>query len=84
MDDLKNELKQLIIDECDKDYSVDEITDDEVLVGGKLDLDSLDMLQAAMAIKARYGVRIEGSTASRRAFKSINALADYIQKHQAA
>ncbi len=81
-DTLKQQLKQLVIDECDKDVDASTITDDEVLIGGPLDLDSLDALQICMAVKTRYGVRIEGGPDARRALASINALADTILSHQ--
>lgn len=71
----KRELKQLIIDECDKDFSVEDIGDEDKLLRGKLDLDSLDVLQICMAIKNRYNVRIEGSAAARKAMVTINTLA---------
>src|SRR5690606_33384271 len=43
---LKHALKALIIEECDKDeLTPDDISDDQPLVGGDLELDSLDVLQ---------------------------------------
>jgi acyl carrier protein len=64
--------------ECDKNVDIAEITDDEFLIGGPLELDSLDALQICMEVKNRYGVRIEGGPEARRALQSINALADTI------
>ena len=81
--DFKCELKQLIIDECDKDLAVDEIADDAPLLRGDLDLDSLDVLQICMAIKVRYDVRIEGSSAARKALVSVNTLAATIASAKA-
>lgn len=81
MTDLKTELKQLIIDECDKDYSVDDIANDMELIGERLDIDSLDVLQVCMAIKQRYGVRIEGSNKARKVLRNIDTLAAYITRH---
>lgn len=72
---LKHELKQLIIDECDKDMAPEDIIDNAPLLTREMDLDSLDVLQICMAIKNRYGVRIEGSSAARKALKSIDSLA---------
>jgi acyl carrier protein len=79
----KRELKQLIIDECDKDFSADDIGDDDKLLRGNLDLDSLDVLQICMAIKNRYDVRIEGSAVARKAMVSINTLATTIASERA-
>jgi acyl carrier protein len=77
---LKRELKELIIHECQKEMTPDEIADDAPLFGGSgPDLDSLDALQIAMAVQRRYGKRIEGNTATRSALASINALADFIR-----
>ena len=73
-------LKELIIDECEKDVSAESITNDEPLFGGPLDLDSLDALQLCMAVKRVYDVRIQGNTASRKALANVNALADTILK----
>jgi acyl carrier protein len=75
---LKLELKRLVTTECEKDVDVATIRDDEFLIGGPLELDSLDALQICMEVKNRYGVRIEGGPEARRALQSINALADTI------
>jgi acyl carrier protein len=75
---LKQDLKRLITTECDKNVDIAEISDDEFLIGGPLELDSLDALQICMEVKNRYGVRIEGGPEARRALQSINALADTI------
>lgn len=77
---LSQALKELIIVECDKEVSADSVTNDEPLFGGSLDLDSLDALQLCMAVKRVYGVRIQGSTAARKALKSIDTLAETILK----
>lgn len=79
---LKIDLKKLIVLECDKDIEPNSIDDDAILIGGDLDLDSLDALQISMAIKHRYGVSIEGGPEARRALKSVNTLADTIINFQ--
>lgn len=82
--ELKKELKNIVIIESDNedDFIVEDISDEEVLLGdeAEIGLDSLDILQISMAIKKKYGVRIEGAKDARIAFASINALADYIQQ----
>ena len=82
---LIEELKQLIITECDKETDPAEVDPEAQLIGGgALDLDSLDGLQIALAVKERYGVRIEGGPDGRKAFASISALADFITASRAA
>lgn len=84
---LKQTLKQLIIEECDKEdeISLADFTDDMPLFGDKslLALDSLDALQISMAIQQKYGVRIEGAGLARKVMLSVNTLANYIAEQQA-
>ncbi|MGH8279839.1 MAG: phosphopantetheine-binding protein [Gammaproteobacteria bacterium] len=77
---LKLELKQLIIQECQKTVQPEDIADDAVLIGSEsaLGLDSLDALQIALAVKQRYGKRIDGGNQTRAALASVNTLADFI------
>ncbi|CAA0106475.1 Acyl carrier protein [Zhongshania aliphaticivorans] len=79
---LKHALKLLIIEECDKDVEAEDIADDEILFDCDLDLDSLDALQICMAVKSKYGVRIEGGPDARKALQSITTLAQTIVEHQ--
>ncbi|WNO09234.1 phosphopantetheine-binding protein [Teredinibacter sp. KSP-S5-2] len=83
MEQLKQELKELIIEECEKDISPEEILDDQPLLRNpELDLDSLDVLQICMAIKTNYGVRIEGSNTARKLLQDINTLAGYVAENR--
>jgi len=76
---LKIALKKMIIEECDKDIEVENISDDEQLIGGgDLDLDSLDALQISMCVQKQYGVRIENGPAARKALRSVSSLAKTI------
>lgn len=88
IDELKQALKALIIEECEKedDITVDEFADDMPLFGFKseLGLDSLDALQISMAVQQEYGVRIEGSGKGRKVMRSVETLAQYIVDERAA
>jgi len=79
-EELIRALKQLIIDECDRDISIDEISNDELLFGpdAPLQLDSLDALQLSVALQKEYGVRLIDSKETRRVMKNIANLADYL------
>ena len=81
---LKLELKRLVISECQKRMTPDVIDDDAPLIGnaGALNLDSLDALQIALAVKQKYGKRIDGGNQTRAALTSINTLADFILADQ--
>jgi len=78
LESLKQTLKALIVKECDKDIPPESIEDDAQLIGGALELDSLDALQICLAVKDRWDVRIEGGPESRKALASVTALANTI------
>ena len=80
LEQLKHDLKVMIIEECDKDIEPEDIDSNAPLIKGELDLDSLDVLQICMEVKNRYGVRIEGNNAARKALKTVSTLADVIVK----
>lgn len=78
---LRQELKQLLIDELDlKDFNVAEIDDHAALFGEGLGLDSLDALQLAMAVEERYGIEVPEDERAKEVFASVAALADYIER----
>jgi acyl carrier protein len=82
MSDLKRELKELIIEECEKDCEVNDIKDDEPLFGPDtvLELDSMDALQISMALHKKYGLKTTDSKKLRKIMLSINSLASYLEK----
>lgn len=88
MDDtlLKQQLKQLLVRECDKEDDIEwqDILDDEPLFGreSRIQMDSLDALQLSLAVQQAYGVRIEGAKEGRRILANINSLAAFIQAAQ--
>lgn len=78
---LRRELKQLIVQTCNREVDPEDIPDDATLLGPDsiLGLDSLDVLQINVAIQHRFGVRIEDGKQARRVMASIRDLARFIQ-----
>ncbi|MAD41086.1 MAG: acyl carrier protein [Arcobacter sp.] len=83
MSDLKYELKELIIEECEKECTPEEIKDDEALFGpdSVLELDSMDALQISMALHKKYGLKTTDSKKLKKIMVSINTLAEYIESN---
>lgn len=81
---LEQELKQLLIRECDKEDDIDwqSIADDEPLFcqQSRIAMDSLDALQVSLALQQHYGVRIEGAKDGRRILNSIASIAAFIRQ----
>lgn len=83
--ELRLEIKRVIIAACEREVAPEAIDDDAVLVGADsaLALDSLDALQAAVAVSKRFGIRIRDGNHARRVMVSVNSLAEYIRQQKA-
>lgn len=84
--DLNLAIKRVILQACERDLVPEAVDDDAVLVGegSALDLDSLDALQAAVAVSKQFGVRIRDGNHARRVMRSVNTLAAFIREQRGA
>ena len=80
------QLKQLIIEESEKEdiLSAEELTNDEMLFGpeSRLNLDSLDALQISVALKDRFGVRLQGDREVRKHMMRVIDLANFVRQEK--
>ncbi|OOF55488.1 acyl carrier protein [Rodentibacter genomosp. 2] len=83
---LELELKKLIVQEAEKmEISPQSIQDDEPLFGNqsRIQLDSLDALQIAVALQAHFKVRLQGDRMVRKHMMNVRDLAAFIrEQHQ--
>ncbi len=84
MNELKQELKELIIEALDlEDISPEEIVDDEPLFVDGLGLDSIDALELGLAVRKKYGVKLDSNSEdNKKHFASIDALASFISANR--
>ena len=76
---LKSELKQLIVETLHlEEIQPEEIDDNAPLFGEGLGLDSIDALELVVALEKSYNVIIEDEEVGKKAFASIEALADFV------
>jgi acyl carrier protein len=61
------------------DINPDEIDPDEQLVGGRLGIDSIDVLEMVMLIEKDYGVIIDSKELGAKVFASLRTLAEHIE-----
>ncbi|KIG15852.1 Acyl carrier protein [Enhygromyxa salina] len=82
---LERELKQLIVDALKlEDTAPEDIDSDEPLVGDGLGLDSIDILELAMAVHRRFGVKTgSDDSQNREVYGSVRSLAAFISTHEA-
>ncbi|MCL2043183.1 MAG: phosphopantetheine-binding protein [Treponema sp.] len=82
MDDLKLQIKELIIDALElEDIKPGDIIDSEPLFGEGLGLDSIDALELGVALRKKFGIKFsaEKSEDNRKHFASVDTLAAYIE-----
>jgi len=82
MEKLLNELKFKIVDILNlQDVNPDDIDPDEQLVGGRLGIDSIDVLEMVMMIEQDYSIVIDNKELGAQVFASLNTLTEYIHSH---
>lgn len=79
---LRDALKALVVEVCQLDDPAESIDDDEQLIAGRLDLNSLDAIEIAAAVDYGYQVRIEDVRGARSIMRSIRSLADHIAQEK--
>lgn len=77
--DFIGEMAQLIVDAVNLETAPGDIDPDAPLFRDGLGLDSIDMLEIALAISSRYGVQLRSDDADNvRIFSSLRALSDHV------
>lgn len=83
MENLKLELKEKIIDALNLvDMTPDDIEDDAPIFMEGLGLDSIDALELMLLMEKNYGIRLSNPAEGKQVFKSINAMAEYVNANR--
>jgi acyl carrier protein len=78
------ELARLIVATLNLDVSAADIDPNAPLYGEGLGLDSIDMLEIALAVSREFGVKLRADDKNNHAtFSSLRALNRYVRQHQA-
>ena len=79
MEKLISELKAKLIETLNLiDVQADDINENDPLVGGNLDIDSIDILEMVIMIEKDYGIKIDNRELGVKVFANLKALASYI------
>jgi len=85
MEDLKQTLKQQIIESLNlQGMKPEDIDDNAPLFGEGLGLDSIDSLELMVLLERNYGIKIEDAREGRKVLSSVQSMAEYISEHKKA
>jgi acyl carrier protein len=71
-------LQELLVERLHLPQEPDEIDPDAPLLGGGLDLDSIDALELVVGMERTFGVGVPNSETARQVLGSVNTIHDYI------
>jgi len=79
IDNLRLELKQILVDRLKLERAPESIGDEELLFAPEgLGLDSIDALELVLGIEQRYGVQLGNEEVATEALASIDHLARFL------
>ena len=82
MEKLINELQAKIVDLLNlPDVKPQDIEPEEQLVGGRLGIDSIDVLEMVIMIEKDYGVKIDSRELGVKVFATLKTMAEHIHTY---
>jgi acyl carrier protein len=82
MEELLSELKVKIVEVLNLvDVRPDDIDEEDRLVGGKLGIDSIDLLEMVMMLEKDYGITIDNKELGEKVFATLKTLAMHIERN---
>lgn len=83
MDELISKLKEQIIEVLNlEDLTPEDIDKDAPLFGEGLGLDSIDALELIVLLEKAYGIKFQTPAEGKEVFKSVQVMADFIEKNR--
>ncbi len=81
--DLKDEIKEMMVESLMLKVTKEEIGDDLPLFGPEgLGLDSIDALELVVSLEKRFGVTVPNSDVARNALATVESIAGYVAEHR--
>jgi acyl carrier protein len=79
--DIRDQLKSLILNSLRmEDLTPADLPDDQPLLDGDLEIDSVDILQLVLDIERHFGIKLVTAEFQREAWKTLDTLAATIEQ----
>jgi acyl carrier protein len=80
MPSVKEQLKPIILKSLKiTDLTPEDLQDDQPLLGGELEIDSIDVLQLVLEIERHFGIKLVQANFNQKHLESVNTLAAVIE-----
>jgi acyl carrier protein len=80
MASVKEQLKPIILKSLRiTDLTPEDLRDDQPLLGGELEIDSIDILQLVLEIERHFGIKLVQGNFNQKHLESVNSLAAIIE-----
>jgi len=84
MPSIKEQLKPIILSSLRiTDLTPADLRDDQPLLGGELEIDSIDILQLVLEIERHFNIKLVQGNFKQKDLESVNALAAVIESKMA-
>jgi acyl carrier protein len=85
MENISQQIKQILIAGLRiQDRTAEDLSDDQQLLAGDLEIDSIDILQLILEIERHFGIKLVDGEFDESAWKSVRTLAEAVEAKIAA
>jgi acyl carrier protein len=82
-DELRDAIKELMVENLMLKVSKEEIADDLPLFGPEgLGLDSIDALELVVSLEKKFGVTVPNSETAKKALATVGSIAEYVEANR--